>query len=129
MPERNIIGLVITLATASPVSAVATTEPMQSPARESTGSRRGHWDAAHAVVEMSMPKATRPNTISTTTWMMATASPAVTRAAKNSESGIGVSLIRRSTPFSRHLTITVARLITAEIMIERPMIPGSRKSM
>ncbi len=99
MPDRNIIGLVITLETASPVSAVCTTDPIAKPsARKHRQPAIATGIAAHAVGEMSMPNATRPNTISTATWMIATARPAVTRAAKNSASGIGVSLIRRSTP-------------------------------
>ena len=85
--------------------------------------------AAQAVDEMWMPKATRPNASSTTTCMTATTSDAVMRAAKNSASGIGVSLIRRRMPRWRQSTSTVARPITAEIMIESARIPGSRKSM
>ncbi len=61
--------------------------------------------------------------------MSATASDAVMRAAKNSPSGIGVSLSRRRMPRWRQSTRIVARPITAEIMMASATIPGSRKSM
>ena len=78
---------------------------------------------------MWMPNTIRPNASSTTTCMMATTSEAVIRAAKNSASGIGVSLSRRRMPRWRQSTRTVASPMTAEIMIESATIPGSRKSM
>src|SRR5689334_7732976 len=130
VPDRNIIGFVITFETASPVSGFETTEPIAKPiARKHRQPASATGIAAQAVDEMWMPNTIRPKASSTTTCMMATTSDAVIRAAKNSASGIGVSLMRRRMPRWRQSTRTVESPITAEIMIERARMPGSRKSM
>ena len=76
---------------------------------------------------MWIPKTIRPNASSTTTCMIATTSDAVIRAAKNSASGIGVSLSRRRMPRWRQSTRTVESPITAEIMIESATMPGQQE--
>ena len=78
---------------------------------------------------MCTPKASRPNAISTTTCTTVSASEAVTREARNSHSGIGVSFSRRRIPRLRQSTSTVDRPNTDEVMIAMAMMPGSRKSM
>ena len=130
VPERNIIGLVMTLVTASAVSGSETSEPTVKPiTRKHSAPARAIGMAAQAVPEMWMPNATRPNTISTPSCNTASVSEAAIRETRNSHSGIGVSFRRRSTPRFLHATSTVERPITAEIMIERARMPGSRKSM
>ena len=78
--------------------------------------------------EISTPNTAAPNTISTTSCSVASTSDAAIRATRNSHSGIGVSFRRRRMPCLRQLTSTVERPITAEIMIEMAITPGSRKS-
>ena len=78
---------------------------------------------------MLTPNTIAPNAISTTTCSTVSTSDAGTRETRNSQSGIGVSFRRRSTPRLRQSTSTVDSPITAEIMIESAMMPGSRKSM